>query len=90
LSKISKKVVFLYKLRDGVCPESYGMNVARMAQIPLSIIDTAERVALEFERTHQVKTEDSCVNLNQIALFHSLYKEESIKRIWASLQPSFT
>lgn len=27
----SKDVTFLYKMADGVCPKSYGMNVARMA-----------------------------------------------------------
>jgi DNA mismatch repair protein MSH6 len=26
-----KEVTFLYKVADGVCPKSYGMNVARMA-----------------------------------------------------------
>lgn len=34
----SKKVVFLYKLEDGVCSESYGMNVARMAGVPEEVI----------------------------------------------------
>jgi DNA mismatch repair protein MSH6 len=31
------EVLFLYKLRNGVCPKSYGMNVASMAGIPLEV-----------------------------------------------------
>ena len=30
-------VTFLYKLRPGDCPKSYGMNVARLANIPESV-----------------------------------------------------
>ena len=33
----TKEVVFLYKLSHGVCPKSYGMNVARLAGIPDSV-----------------------------------------------------
>ncbi|ORY49140.1 hypothetical protein BCR33DRAFT_753229 [Rhizoclosmatium globosum] len=42
-------ITFLYKLTDGACPKSFGMNVALMAGVPSSIVDTAERVASEFE-----------------------------------------
>lgn len=31
------QVVFLYKLKPGVCPRSYGMNVATMAGIPAEV-----------------------------------------------------
>src|SRR3990167_6635125 len=34
----SKEVVFLYQLEEGVCPSSYGMNVASVAGIPQSVI----------------------------------------------------
>jgi hypothetical protein len=30
-------VVFLYRLEDGVCPRSYGINVARMAGLPKQV-----------------------------------------------------
>jgi DNA mismatch repair ATPase MutS len=45
-----REVTFLYKLRHGVCPRSYGMNVANMAGIPRSIVDRAEAVADTFEK----------------------------------------
>ncbi|KAJ3210844.1 DNA mismatch repair protein msh6 [Entophlyctis luteolus] len=44
------QVTFLYKLAEGPSPKSFGMNVAMMAGVPASIVDTAERVAEDFER----------------------------------------
>lgn len=32
-----KEVVFLYQLQDGVCPRSYGMNVALAAGLPKDV-----------------------------------------------------
>ncbi|GBC01838.1 hypothetical protein RclHR1_04350014 [Rhizophagus clarus] len=46
-----KEVTFLYKLVPGVCPKSYGMNVANMAGVPREIIDRAEVIAAKFEQT---------------------------------------
>ena len=42
-------MTFLYKLVEGVCPKSYGMNVANMAGLPSDVIDRAESVARDFE-----------------------------------------
>lgn len=33
----TKDVIFLYKISEGICPKSYGMNVARLAGIPDSV-----------------------------------------------------
>ncbi|EPX73720.1 MutS protein [Schizosaccharomyces octosporus yFS286] len=46
-----RRVTFLYKLEDGICPKSYGMNVANMAGLPESVIDAAERKSEEMEAT---------------------------------------
>lgn len=43
-------VVFLYKLCPGVCPKSYGMMVAKMAGLPLEVVDHARDIAAEFEQ----------------------------------------
>lgn len=45
-----KSITFLYKLKEGVAPKSFGMHVARMAGVPSSVIDRAEQVAEEFEQ----------------------------------------
>jgi len=49
LMKKKGDVTFLYKLRDGSCPKSYGMNVANMAGVPKSVTTYADKVAKEFE-----------------------------------------
>lgn len=46
----NRDVTFLYKLVKGVCPKSFGMNVASMAGVPKSIVDRAELVASKFEQ----------------------------------------
>ncbi|EPS69161.1 hypothetical protein M569_05605, partial [Genlisea aurea] len=45
----SEEVIFLYKLMPGSCPKSYGVNVARLAGLPDSVLDKAAAKSLEFE-----------------------------------------
>ena len=42
-------ITFLYKLRKGACPKSYGMKVASLAGMPRTIVRHAEEVAAEME-----------------------------------------
>ncbi|KAJ3191035.1 DNA mismatch repair protein msh6 [Irineochytrium annulatum] len=44
-----REVTFLYKLTKGVCPFSFGMNVASMAGVPHEIVDRADEIAAKFE-----------------------------------------
>ena len=44
------RVTFLYKFAAGACPKSYGLNVARLARLPESIIARAAVKSAEFER----------------------------------------
>ena len=37
-------VTFLYKIRQGVCPSSYGVNVARLAGLPAGVLNRASEV----------------------------------------------
>lgn len=45
-----ESITFLYKLGQGACPKSYGMNVARLASLPECIVQTAHRESERFER----------------------------------------
>jgi DNA mismatch repair ATPase MutS len=45
----SEQVTFLYKLCDGSSPKSYGINVARLAGMPTSVIQLALKQSSEFE-----------------------------------------
>lgn len=42
-------ITFLYKLRKGACPKSYGMKVASLAGMPRTIVRHAEEVAAAME-----------------------------------------
>ncbi|GER26266.1 DNA mismatch repair protein MutS [Striga asiatica] len=44
-SQLDRKLVFLYKLASGACPESYGMQIALMARIPGPVIEAASEAA---------------------------------------------
>jgi DNA mismatch repair protein MSH6 len=43
------QVTFLYKLVPGACSKSYGVNVARLAQLPTDVIERAQEMARQFE-----------------------------------------
>lgn len=43
-------ITFLYTLGQGVCPKSFGINVARMASLPEEVLTKAKRISTEFEQ----------------------------------------
>lgn len=47
----NEKVTFLYKLEKGVCPKSYGFNVAKLAGLPAEIISRAVDISSKFEES---------------------------------------
>ncbi|KAI3980709.1 hypothetical protein MKX01_025274 [Papaver californicum] len=50
-----EEVTFLYKLTPGACPKSYGVNVARLAGTPDSVLQKAAAMSREFERVYGKK-----------------------------------
>ena len=44
-----KRVTFLYTLGEGACPKSFGINVARLADLPEEVLVSAEKRSGEFE-----------------------------------------
>ena len=40
----NKDITFLYKFKQGICPESYGIEVAKLAGIPIKIINRAVEI----------------------------------------------
>ncbi|URE02376.1 DNA mismatch repair protein [Musa troglodytarum] len=56
-----EEVTFLYRLAPGSCPKSYGVNVARLAGLPTSVLQKAARKSNDFEISngkHQPVAED--------------------------------
>ena len=79
-----KEVTFLYKLSPGVCPKSYGMNVARMAGIPDAIVQEAHRAAEHFESEHLTKRAQRTENIRHI----DSIQREGFLYAWHSLMKS--
>lgn len=47
----TQEIIFTYKLMPGLCPNSYGMNVAVSAGLPREVIRRAKEVSAEFAQT---------------------------------------
>ncbi|KAK9813990.1 hypothetical protein WJX73_008383 [Symbiochloris irregularis] len=46
-------ITFLYQMRSGACPRSYGLEVARLAGIPSPVVDMATKVGFQLEHRLQ-------------------------------------
>ena len=49
-------VTFLYKLVEGICPDSFGINVARLANIPEIVLKRAKEMADSFSIDLNLRT----------------------------------
>lgn len=49
-------VTFLYRLADGLASASHGLNVARLADLPQSVLDTAKAKGLELMKETEERT----------------------------------
>ena len=46
----SEEILFTYHLKKGLCPQSYGLNVAIGAGLPMEVVNRAREVADEFAK----------------------------------------
>ncbi|GMF49292.1 unnamed protein product [Phytophthora fragariaefolia] len=82
-----RKVTFLYKLEDGMCPKSYGINVAMLAKLPDEVIECAARKSEQFERSLQ---ENSHLELETLRLAQKVKEAlaegeagmDKLKQLW--------
>jgi len=49
-TEADRPITFLYKLRRGACPKSYGMRVAALAGVPRAVVEEAEKAAASMEK----------------------------------------
>jgi DNA mismatch repair protein MSH6 len=54
---VKNHISFLHRYLPGVCDKSYGLNVARMAQIPHEIVIKAEEISERAEKASLEKNE---------------------------------
>jgi DNA mismatch repair protein MSH6 len=94
-------ITFLYTLGDGICPKSFGINVARLAGLPIEVLVKAKRISIEFENeinavetTHRCKEDNKHFDLNVNALELKQQLSEmiqqrnwnAVKTLWEQLQ----
>ena len=60
------EVLFLYKLQQGQCSTSFGVNVGKLAELPETILHRAEDISVCFETLRQRAAE---VQQQQVMFF---------------------
>jgi DNA mismatch repair protein MSH6 len=78
-------ITFLYTLGTGACPKSFGINVARLAGLPESILANAKKASASFEAELSGIENNVSVSQRIIDTIESGNFEEA-ERIWESLQ----
>lgn len=58
-----EEVIFLYKVCPGACPKSYGVNVARLAGMPESILQRASTCSAELELSFEKRNSQAAFKL---------------------------
>lgn len=70
VQETSTGVVFLRKIVEGGAPESYGIEVAKLAGLPNAIISKASSFLHELETSNEDKGKKKKKNTNQLSFFH--------------------
>lgn len=70
-SPTEQELVFLYRLTSGACPESYGMQVALMAGIPKTVVESALSAAQVMKKMNR----ESFKSSEQRANFSTLHEQ---------------
>lgn len=71
-----EKILFLHKIIKGFADRSYGVHVAQMAGLPLSVIRRANQLLLKFEKDTKKSNKEAFKNESQnLNLFEQANKE---------------
>ena len=74
------KIVFLYKVEDGRANESYGIHVAKLAELPDSLIERAKVILKELEQQEQIDELDD-EQLEQLTFFPVEEKKDEEEKL---------
>lgn len=73
----SRDIIFLYRLVKGHCPLSYGLNVARLAGVPSSVLEKAQLMANHMMMIEQQRAVQATYSLaNNIRNILQQYKNQ--------------
>nr|PVC53163.1 DNA mismatch repair protein Msh2 [Theileria orientalis] len=62
-------MTFLYKVKDGVCKKSFGINVALIANFPKDVVESARKRLDELERKYQPSRAEAVKQLLRCSTF---------------------
>lgn len=82
----SEQILFTYNLKKGLCPQSYGLNVAIGAGLPMEVVNKAKEIADEFAKESKLaqrerflensyKIKKLCENVNNVAFLRDFWKK---------------
>ena len=79
LNEINEKITFLYKLKEGSCSKSFGLNIAKIAGIPLNVTSVAREKAQYFEENCQKSKYSKSTKLlsKVLATILQMYEKEN-------------
>lgn len=59
-------IIFLHKVKDGAVDKSYGIHVAKLANMPDDVINRASEILYQYEKTNggKIKRDESQISFN--------------------------
>ncbi|MCD5413944.1 MAG: DNA mismatch repair protein MutS [Clostridiales bacterium] len=70
-------IIFLRKIEEGSADKSYGIQVAKLAGLPIGVIKKASKILKRLERNDIAKKNNGKVTNNENALVEEIVKEEN-------------
>ncbi|KAJ7694222.1 muts domain V-domain-containing protein [Mycena rosella] len=71
-----RDVTFLYRLEKGIAPESFGVECARLAGLPESVLENATRQSLRMETTVAARAKRN-MSLKKLQVLTEVHKQRS-------------
>ena len=63
VKETKEQIIFLYQVADGKASKSYGINVAKLAHLPSSVIQRANQLLQEYENKHRFRQNEMIVEM---------------------------
>ena len=81
------KITFLHKIKEGSVDKSYGIHVARLAEMPEGLLDRASEILKEYESGSKKQIPDDKVQLSFDLFEEKTSSKDEIKESLESINP---